>query len=40
MHIRMELSNIRIGRQDPRLFEIPAGYTRLSLEGFGSVPTQ
>ena len=33
-HMRMELSNIRIGPQDAQLFEIPDGYTRLNLEGF------
>lgn len=28
-----ELSNLEIGRQDPKLFEIPAGFTKFSMGG-------
>ncbi|HEY7532782.1 MAG TPA: DUF4412 domain-containing protein [Nitrospiraceae bacterium] len=28
-----ELSNLRIGRQDPKLFEIPEGFTKLDMAG-------
>jgi hypothetical protein len=28
-----ELSNLRIGRQDPKLFEIPDGFTKLDMGG-------
>lgn len=28
--LKMELKNIKIGKQDPRLFEIPSGYTKFA----------
>lgn len=33
--IRMELKDVRLGKQDPQLLEIPPGYTKLSMGGFG-----
>jgi hypothetical protein len=39
-HMRMELSGIRLGKQDPKLFEIPAGYDKLDLNGFGGLPDE
>ncbi len=27
--LKMELTNLKVGPQDPRLFEVPAGYTKL-----------
>jgi hypothetical protein len=38
--IKMELTNLTIGRQDPALFEIPKGYTKMtmpSIPGMGSM---
>lgn len=32
--IKTELRNIRIGSQDPALFEVPAGYSKFSMGGF------
>ncbi len=32
--IKKELKNVRIGSQDPALFEIPKGYTQMSLMNF------
>jgi len=29
--IKMELTNLKIGRQDPALFEIPDGYTKMTM---------
>lgn len=29
----MELSNLKVGKQDPALFEIPAGYTKFDMGG-------
>jgi hypothetical protein len=34
--IRMELHNLRVAPQDPRLFEIPAGYKRASQDELGA----
>jgi len=31
--ILIELSNLKIGRQDPKLFEIPEGYTKIDMSG-------
>jgi len=31
IHIRTQLSDVKIGKQDPKLFEIPAGYTGMSM---------
>jgi hypothetical protein len=33
-----ELSNLRIGRQDPKLFEIPEGFTKLDMGGMMGAP--
>lgn len=35
--IRMELHNLRVAPQDPRLFEIPAGYKRVSPGKLGAL---
>jgi hypothetical protein len=35
MRMKMELKNLQIGKQDPKLFEIPAGYTKMNMGGFG-----
>lgn len=32
-HVNMSFSDVRVGRQDPGLFELPAGYRRLALVG-------
>ena len=37
--ITMTLRNLRIGAQDPQLFEIPAGYTAMPTFGFGKGKT-
>lgn len=34
-YISSELRNLRNGRQDPKLFEIPAGYRKIEMGGFG-----
>jgi outer membrane lipoprotein-sorting protein len=34
--MRMDVTNVRFGPQDPRLFEIPAGYTKYQLQGLGA----
>jgi len=31
MRFKIELTNLKIGKQDPALFEIPAGYTKMSM---------
>lgn len=33
MRMKSELTNLKIGHQDPALFEIPAGYTTMSMGG-------
>ena len=33
-----ELSNLKIGRQDPKLFEIPEGFTKLDMGGMMGAP--
>lgn len=36
--MKIELKNIKIARQDPKLFEIPAGYSKMGLGGlFGAI---
>lgn len=30
---RLELKNVRIGKQDPKLFEVPAGYQKMGIGG-------
>jgi hypothetical protein len=34
---KIELQNLQIGEQDASLFEIPDGYTRMDMGGFGSM---
>jgi hypothetical protein len=34
--MKMDLQNLKIGRQDPKLFEIPAGYNKMDIGGFGT----
>ncbi|MBI5886648.1 MAG: DUF4412 domain-containing protein [Deltaproteobacteria bacterium] len=35
--IKMELKDLKIGRQDPSLFELPAGYNKLDMGGMGGM---
>jgi outer membrane lipoprotein-sorting protein len=35
--VRIELKNLKIGKQDPKLFEIPAGYTKMEIPSLGDV---
>lgn len=35
---KMELKNLKVGDQDAGLFEVPEGFTRMDLGGFGSAP--
>jgi outer membrane lipoprotein-sorting protein len=35
--IKTELTNIKIGHQDPALFEIPAGYNKMDMGGFAQM---
>lgn len=34
---RMELKNLKIGKQDPALFEIPSGYRKMEIPSMGDV---
>jgi hypothetical protein len=36
--VRIDYTNIKIGKQDPRLFEIPAGYERAAMPGMPGGP--
>jgi outer membrane lipoprotein-sorting protein len=38
--IKTELKNLKIAKQDPSLFEIPAGYRKLNMAGFGNMTPQ
>lgn len=38
--IQIELKNLKIGKQDPALFEIPAGYKAMSMPSFGDMMKQ
>lgn len=40
VRFRTELKNVKIGRQDPKLFEVPAGYKKMSIGGMfgGAMP--
>jgi Domain of unknown function (DUF4412) len=38
MRIKMELKNLKVGKQDPALFEIPAGYSKMQMPGMGGMP--
>ncbi|MBI5611641.1 MAG: DUF4412 domain-containing protein [Gammaproteobacteria bacterium] len=33
MRVKMDLTNLKVGRQEPALFEIPAGYTKMDMGG-------
>jgi len=33
----MELKNLKIGKQDPKLFEIPAGYQKFEMPSMGDI---
>ena len=35
--MKMELANLKIGRQDSALFEIPSGYTKMDMGGMGKM---
>ena len=35
--VRIELKNLKIGKQDPTLFEIPAGYAKMEMPSFGDI---
>jgi Domain of unknown function (DUF4412) len=35
--IKMELTNLKIGKQSPSLFEPPAGYTRMDMGNMGAI---
>lgn len=35
MRMKTGLTNLKIERQDPALFEVPAGYTKMTMPGFG-----
>ena len=35
MRIKTELTNLKIGKQDAKLFEIPAGYDKMGMPGMG-----
>lgn len=36
--MKSELKDLKIGRQDPELFELPEGYSKMSMmPGFGSI---
>src|SRR4030067_3785082 len=37
MRIKTELTNLKVGKQDAALFEIPSGYTAMGLGGMGKV---
>ncbi|HSM97583.1 MAG TPA: DUF4412 domain-containing protein [Gallionella sp.] len=34
---KTELTNLKVGKQDPKLFEVPAGYEKMSMPGFGNM---
>jgi len=35
---KSELTNLKVGKQDPKLFEVPAGYEKMSIPGMFGVP--
>jgi len=35
--LKMELKNLQVGKQDPALFEIPAGYQPMGMPGMGAM---
>jgi outer membrane lipoprotein-sorting protein len=38
MRMKMDLKNLKIGKQDPALFEIPAGMNKMSMPNMGGNP--
>lgn len=34
---KTELTNLKVGKQDPKLFEVPAGYEKMSMPSFGDM---
>jgi hypothetical protein len=38
LRLKMELKNLKVGKQDPALFEIPAGYAPMQMPGMGGLP--
>jgi len=37
-HVTMDYKNLKVGKQDPQLFEIPAGYHPMAMPSFGGIP--
>jgi hypothetical protein len=35
---KTELTNLKVGKQDPKLFEVPAGYQKMSIPGMFGMP--
>lgn len=35
--VRIELKNLKIGKQDPKLFEVPAGYSKMEMPSMGGI---
>jgi hypothetical protein len=35
---KTELTNLKVGKQDPKLFEVPAGYEKMSIPGMFGMP--
>ncbi|MBE0604588.1 MAG: DUF4412 domain-containing protein [Deltaproteobacteria bacterium] len=35
--VRIELKNLKIGKQDPKLFEVPAGYALMTIPSLGNI---
>lgn len=38
MRIKTELKNLKVGKQDPALFEVPAGFSKMQMPGMGGMP--
>lgn len=34
---KTELTNLKVGKQDPKLFEVPAGYEKMGMPSFGAL---
>lgn len=34
---KTELTNLKVGKQDPKLFEVPSGYEKMSMPSFGGM---
>jgi len=37
MRFKTELTDLKVGKQDPKLFEVPAGYEKMGMPSFGSL---